>query len=203
MIAADGWLANHPANAGARTERESSAQRVVVHSAVAAARWPASRDTVVLTIRGAKDREAALSSRYRSVLQLEFEDVSESEETADAATISVAQATDVARFVRQHADARTLVMHCQLAISRSRSMAAAICDLQSRPYSRTAINDGVNRAVRAALIHERNLALTLQQPSTCGARRMRECKQAFASPRGVRWATDCASGHGGTRSPTL
>lgn len=164
LIAGDGWIANHPANAGARTERASLAQRVVVLSASDAARWPVSRDTVVISIRGALDRQTTLSVRFRSVLRLVFEDVSETEETADAATISAAQAADVARFVRQHADARAIVLHCQMGLSRSRSMAAAICDVESRPYTWTAINDGVYRAVREALIHERHLALTLQKP---------------------------------------
>ena len=155
LIAADGWIADHPANAGAHTERASPAQRLVVLSASEAAKWPASRQTVVISIRGAQDRETPLSSRYRGVLRLTFEDLSESDDGEESNTISVEQAAAVARFIREHADARTLMLHCQMGVSRSRSVAAALCDVERRPYSYTAVNDPVYRRVRAALERER------------------------------------------------
>ena len=163
LIAADGWIAEHPANGGAKTERASPAQRVLVLSASQAAQQPASRQAAVISIRGAQDREIPLSSKYRGVLRLVFEDLSEVDDGHEADTISEAQAAAVARFVREHADARTLIVHCQMGISRSRSMAAAICDVERKPYSYSAVNDAVYRMVRRALEREREAILNQGQ----------------------------------------
>ena len=159
LIAADGWIADHPANSGAEIERASPAQRIVVLSASQAAKWPASRQAAVISIRGAQDRETPLSKRYRGVLRLTFEDMSEYNDGAEANTISAEQAAAVARFVQEHVGVRTLMLHCQMGISRSRSVAAAICDVERRPYTFTAINDSVYRMVRAALEREREPVL--------------------------------------------
>ena len=163
LIAADGWLADHPANAGAQTERASPEQRVLVLSASKAAQRPASRQAAMISIRGAQDRELPLSSKYRGVLRLVFEDLSEVDDGHEADTISEAQAAAVARFVREHADARTLIVHCQMGVIRSRSLAAALCDIEHRPYSYTAVNDAVYRRVRTGLEREREAMLNQGQ----------------------------------------
>ena len=104
-------------------------------SASKAARHRPSARTAVISIRGAKDPEIALSTRYRAVLRLVFEDVSIfADHAADDSSISEEQASSVAMFVREHADAGTLLRHCAAGVSRFRSMAAAICDVLGVPY---------------------------------------------------------------------
>ena len=153
MLGQDGWMKAHRANAGAPTERQSPALTVVVMSASKAARHRASARTSVISIRGAKDPEIALSTRYRAVLRLVFEDVSIfADHLADDSSISEEQAASVAVFVREHADAGTLLLHCAAGVSRSRSMAAAICDVLGLPYQWTVLNDDVYRRVRGAML---------------------------------------------------
>ncbi len=155
MLGQDGWMKAHRANAGAPTERQSPAQTVVVLSASKAARHRPSARTAVISIRGARDPEIALSTRYRATLRLVFEDVSiVAEDPTDDGSISAAQAASVAAFVRQHADAGTLLLHCAAGVSRSRSMAAAICDVLGLPYQWTVLNDDVYRRVRTAMLEQ-------------------------------------------------
>lgn len=82
-----------------------------------------------------------------------FEDVSIfADHSADDSSISEAQAASVATFVREHAGADTLLLHCAAGVSRSRSMAAAICDVLGLPYQWTVLNDDVYRRVRTAML---------------------------------------------------
>ena len=97
------------------------------------------------------------------MLRLEFEDISEADDGEESNSSSAEHATALARFVREHADARTLIIHCQMGVSRSRSIAAALCDVEGRPYTYTAVNDPVYRRMRAALERERELARTQGQ----------------------------------------
>ena len=153
MLGQDGWLKAHRANAQAPTERQSPALTVVVLSASKAARHRPSARTAVISIRGARDPEIALSTRYRAILRLVFEDVSMyADHPADDSSLSEAQAASVARFVCEHADAGTLLLHCAAGVSRSRSMAAAICDVLGLPYQWTVLNDDVYRRVRTAML---------------------------------------------------
>ena len=143
----------HRANAGALNERQSPAQTVVVLSASKAARHRPSALTAVISIRGARDPEIPLSTRYRAILRVVFEDVSIfADHTPADGSISEAQAASVAAFGREHADAGTLLLHCAAGVSRSRSMAAAICDVLGLPYQWTVLNDDVYRRVRAAML---------------------------------------------------
>ena len=154
MLGQDGWIKAHRANAGTPTERQSPVLTVVVLGASEAARHRPSARTAVISIRGAKDPEIALSTRYRAVLRLVFEDVSIfADHPADDSSISKEQAASVAMFVREHADAGTLLLHCAAGVSRSRSMAAAICDVLGLPYQWTVLNDDVYRRVRTAMLH--------------------------------------------------
>ena len=161
MLGQDGWIKSHPANAGAPTERQSPAQTVVVMSASKAARHRESASTAVISIRGARDPEIPLSTKYRAVLRLAFDDISAfADHSTDDASISDEQAHSVAAFVRAHADADTLLLHCAAGVSRSRSMAAAICDVRGLPYEWTVINDDVYRRVRVALLESRAAGIT-------------------------------------------
>ena len=156
----------HRANAGALTERQSPVLTVVVLSASKAARHRPSARTAVISIRGAKDSEITLSTRYRAVLRLVFEDVSIfADQPADDSSLSEEQVASVAMFVREHADAGTLLLHCAAGVSRSRSMAAAICDVLGLPYQWTALNDDVYCRVRTALLELGPSAAATDRPS--------------------------------------
>ena len=153
MMGGDGWIKSHAANAGAQTERRSPAQTVVVLSASKASGHRPSPTTAVISIRGVRDAEIPLSTRYRAVLRLAFDDISAfADHSTDDASISKEQAQSVAAFVRTHADADTLLIHCAAGVSRSRSMAAAICDVRGLPYQWTVVNDDVYRRVRDAML---------------------------------------------------
>jgi len=166
MLGKDGWMKAHGANAGALTERQSPALTVVVMSASKAARHRPSARTAVISIRGARDPEIPLSTRYRPILRLVFEDVFIfADHPADDSSVSEAQAASVAMFVREHADADTLLLHCAAGVSRSRSMAAAICDVLGLPYQWTVLNDDVYRRVRTALLELRPSAAATDRPS--------------------------------------
>ena len=157
MLAADGWIASHPANRGASTEQDSPAQGVVVLSASKAARLTPSPGTAVISIRGATAAETPLSPQYRAVLCLVIADTSEFADAGpDAAMISAAESAAVAAFVRMHADPDTLLLHYHAGVSRSRSKAAAISDIGGLPYRWTVVNDDVYAAVRAASHRDRD-----------------------------------------------
>jgi predicted protein tyrosine phosphatase len=131
----------------------SPAVTVLVLSASKAARHRPSARTAVISIRGARDPEIALSTQYRAVLRLVFDDVSVfADAPPDAANISEVQAFAVAAFVREQFDADTLLLHCAAGVSRSRSMAATICEVLELPYRWTVLNADVYRRVRAAML---------------------------------------------------
>jgi hypothetical protein len=153
MLAEDGWVRAHAANAGAATERQSPAQTIIVLSASKAARHSPSRQTAVISIRGSGEPELPLSSLYRAVVRLIFNDISEfAERGPGTSSISPEQARAVAVFVREHGDADALLLHCAAGVSLSRSMAAAICDVRNLPYRWTVVNNQVYGQVRCALL---------------------------------------------------
>ena len=130
-LAADGWLASHPANGGEPTEHDSPVQTIVVLSASKEARWSPSPDTAVISIRGTRDAVLPLSPKYRAILRLVFDDTSRlAEPSPEAVPLTAAQAVAVAAFVAAHASTNTLLLHCQAGGPRSRSMAAAICTVR-------------------------------------------------------------------------
>ena len=82
-----------------------------------------------------------------------FDDISAfADHSTDDEGISKEKAFCVAAFVREHAEADTLPLHCAAGVSRSRSMAAAICDVRGLPYQWTVVNDDVYRRLRVALL---------------------------------------------------
>lgn len=152
-LAHDGWIAAHPANAGARAEAESPALQVTVLGANKAARYRFTREHAVISIRDADAPEPPLADGYRAVLRLAFDDVSAFvSATRERTSISDQQADAVAAFVRAHHDCRVLVLHCGAGVSRSRSMAAAICEILHLPYRWTVVNPDVFHRVKDALL---------------------------------------------------
>jgi predicted protein tyrosine phosphatase len=155
MLATDGWRSTHPAAIGAANESDYSGLRMRVLSATKAAAYRPGPNEVAISIRGRSEVEPQLSSRFDHVLRLQFEDTGLYAEYAttggdNPATISPEQAKEVAAFVLHHRRASSLLVQCAAGVSRSRSLAAAVCATLSLPYEWTVVNDDVYRAVMRA-----------------------------------------------------
>lgn len=127
MLAQDGYRPTHPAARGARSEAEYTGLRVRVLSAPKARAYKPRTREVALSIRGPHEPEVQLSSRFRAVLRLVFDDMGtfagpHVDGTDMVETMSAAQADAVVAFVRVHADETTLMIHCTAGVSRSRSL---------------------------------------------------------------------------------
>lgn len=156
MLAQDGWRSAHPASGGASEERAYTGIRVRVLSAQKVLVYRPGANEVAIAIRGHSEKVTALSPRFVQVLPLVFDDTSPYATYANSgqdnpATISAEQADAVAAFVLRHRDRDALVIHCTAGVSRSRSLAAAVCSALRLPYEWTVVNDDVERTVLAAM----------------------------------------------------
>ncbi len=155
MLAADGFDPKHPNAQGAASEREYPGLHVRVLSAPKVAAYRPLPGEVAISIRGRTERPTALSPRFAGVLSLVFEDTGAFAPYAvngsgNPEAITAAQADAVAAFVHAHRAARGLVVHCTAGVSRSRSLAAAVCSALGLPYRWIVVNDDVYRAVLQA-----------------------------------------------------
>lgn len=113
---------------------------------------PLTKDEVCISIKSESeyalgfDREAKLHPNFADVLYLSFDDtgvelVGMEDKTAKKLTDD--DIRKIVSFVVKHMDKEKLVIHCFAGISRSRSMAAAICDHFHLPYQYTVNNRSV------------------------------------------------------------
>lgn len=94
----------------------------------------AGADDVCISIRHPGCEPARLSSNFREVLRLYFDDIPWVDVPAGAVQISAEQASQVAAFVTHYSAAKRLVIHCHAGCSRSVSMAMAIAAAHGQQY---------------------------------------------------------------------
>ena len=155
MLRDDGFDRAHPSASGAKTEADYRGLRVRVMSASKAAAYKPGPHEVAISIRGNTERPTLLSSKFVDVLELVFDDTGAFASYAmhgldNPNSITPDQADAVAAFVNRHRDASALLINCAASISRSRSMAAAICNELELPYIWAAVNDDVYGKVTEA-----------------------------------------------------
>lgn len=105
---------------------------------------------VIVSIRAPGMEPAALSSRWKAVLQLEIEDV-DLRGNLDSDMDIRGPGEAIANFVKSHRQAPEIALHCHAGVSRSRSAAAAICEAYGWPYRWTVLHRPLFDAVLAAL----------------------------------------------------
>lgn len=105
---------------------------------------------VIVSIRARRMEPAALSSRWKAVLQLEIEDV-DLHGNLDPDVDMRGPAEAIANFVKSHRQAPEIALHCHAGVNRSRSAAAAICEAYGWPYRWTVLHRPLFDAVLAAL----------------------------------------------------
>lgn len=155
MLRNDGFDSSHTDACGAESEAAYAGLKVRVMSAPKAAAYKPRSNEVAISIRGASERATSLSLRFLDVLELVFDDIGEfanyvRDGLDNPNSITSAQADAVATFAYTHRDAKVLVVHCTAGVSRSRSLAAAVCDGLHLPYRFSVVNDDVYRAVSQA-----------------------------------------------------
>jgi predicted protein tyrosine phosphatase len=149
MLSQDGRLPGAPKRATEPDIRVCSAQE--------AARLRPSRRSVVIAIRDPGAPIVQLRSGWKAVLSLEVPDVDPSGDLTPLVDLSYA-AEAVVAFVTASRNVAGIVLHCHLGVSRSRSVAAAICDAFGWPYQWTVLHEplyhAVLDAIRRSLSHE-------------------------------------------------
>lgn len=91
-----------------------------------------------------------LLSGWNSVLSLEIEDVDLHGNLEPGVDVRVPAAA-IAAFVQTHRRAPQMLLHCHAGVSRSRSVAAAICEAFGWPYRWTVLHQPLYDAVLACL----------------------------------------------------
>lgn len=155
LLASDGYRPEHPAARGAKCEVDYTGLHIRVMSAPKARAYVPGGGEIVISIRSPGEPVLPLSPQFDAVLRLVFSDVGEfaplsAGDVEVRATITAAQADQLAAFVRAHPDATVLVLHCAAGVSRSRSAAAAICTALDLPYRFSVVNDDVYYTVLRA-----------------------------------------------------
>lgn len=89
-------------------------------------------------------------SGWKSVLSLEIEDVDLHGNLEPGVDVRLPAAA-IAAFVRTHRRAPQMLLHCHAGVSRSRSVAAAICEAFGWPYRWTVLHQPLYDTVLACL----------------------------------------------------
>ncbi len=105
---------------------------------------------VVVSIRAPGMELPELLSGWQSVLSLEIEDV-DLHGNLDLGADVHEPAAAIATFARAHRRAPHILIHCHAGVSRSRSVAAAICEYFDWPYRWTILHRPLYDAVLAFL----------------------------------------------------
>ena len=119
-------------------------------SAVEAQKIRATRTGIVIAVRDPGASRIPLKAGWRDILALEVPDVDASG-VADPAWNLDESARRIARFVGTNATATRILLHCHLGVSRSRSIAAALCVHRGWPYAWTVLHQPLYDAVLRAL----------------------------------------------------
>jgi predicted protein tyrosine phosphatase len=101
---------------------------------------------VVIAIRDPAAPIVKLRSGWRAVLSLEVPDVDPSGDLTPLVDLGYAGDT-IVEFLTANRNAEGIVLHCHLGVSRSRSIAAAICEAFAWPYQWTVLHEPLYRAV--------------------------------------------------------
>lgn len=106
------------------------------------------RRGAVVSIRDPGTAPPALAAGWPAVLSLEIEDVDLHGNVGHSVD---APAAAIAAFARVHRRAPLILIHCAAGVSRSRSVAAGICEAFGWPYQWTVLHQPLYAAVLARL----------------------------------------------------
>jgi predicted protein tyrosine phosphatase len=102
--------------------------RITILGVAAAEAWVPGPNEICISIRSPGAEPARLSPNFRDVLRLYFHDVGGFDPPYPEGTVEFSEeaAEQIAAFVRAHAGAATIVVHCEAGISRSVAVGLAI-----------------------------------------------------------------------------
>lgn len=107
------------------------------------------RRGVVVSLRSPGIEPPQLRSGWEAMLFLEIEDVDAHGNLEPGVDVRP-QAAAIAGFARAHRHAPQILLHCQAGVSRSRSVAAALCEAFDWPYRWTVLHQPLHDAVLAS-----------------------------------------------------
>jgi len=97
------------------------------------------------------DFKPILSDKFHEVLRLNFDDIAIGDtDLENANSITPHQANEVVRFFDKHKDSHRIIIHCFAGMSRSRSMAGALCKCFGLPFRYTVLNQHVEDQITQA-----------------------------------------------------
>ncbi len=111
---------------------------------------PTSKE-ICISISDPDAEPAKISPRFRAVLRLQFDDVTQRGVPSDI-LFAADHARAITQFVDSWPDAERLVVHCNMGVSRSPGVALGLCDL--RGWATAALESshpGWNRLVRTLM----------------------------------------------------
>ena len=130
--------------------RASTVPEVLVCSAAEALKMRATAMGIVVAVRDPGTPAIPLKAGWKDVLSLEIPDV-DFHGRVDPGWDLAVPTREIAQFVRRHAAATRILLHCHLGVSRSRSIAAALCEQRQWPYAWTVLHQPLYEAMRTAL----------------------------------------------------
>ena len=111
----------------AATKKRKSMPELVVLSREEVERYEPRKDEICISISDPFARPAILSREFRAVLRLYFTDVVERGDPSDV-LFAERDAAAISQFIDAHFDARRIVLHCNMGMSRSPGVALGLCD---------------------------------------------------------------------------
>ncbi len=128
-----------------------SAPELVVLSREEVERYEAHIDEICISISDPSAEPARLSPRFTAVLRLAFNDVVERGDPSDI-LFALEHAGAIADFIERCPNARRIVVHCNMGVSRSPGVALGLCDLHGWATAELERkHPGWNRLVRAVM----------------------------------------------------
>ncbi len=143
-LAGDGYTGTLP-------EDQSGVLQVRVLSAPKVRRYRPGPDEVLIAVRSPGAAAMPPLPDWHDVLEIVFDDTGQyATPRPESQMLSMNAARIILAFVARHRCRRRLVLHCDAGVSRSRSLAAVISELEALPYRWTVVNPDVVMVVRAA-----------------------------------------------------
>ncbi|HJQ12934.1 MAG TPA: hypothetical protein VJ840_18025 [Gemmatimonadaceae bacterium] len=128
-----------------------SAPELVVLSREEVERYEARINEICISISDPSAQPARLSPRFTAVLRLSFDDVVERGEPSDI-LFALEHASAITDFIERSPDARRIVVHCNMGMSRSPGVALGLCDLRGWATAELERkHPGWNRLVRSVM----------------------------------------------------